>query len=89
MGIQGFVGPSLAAEFLRGTDLPQLYLQRVGPKPSSHSLDINSVVTFAQDIRPTIHVGVHYKSIFRAIQPTVVHVATEEVRLTGASDKVS
>ncbi len=43
--------------FLRGTHSRELYSQRVRQKPSSHSLDIESVVTFAQDVGRSVGLG--------------------------------
>ena len=44
--------------FLRGTHSRELDSQRVRQKPSSHSLEIESMVTFAQDIRRAVGVGI-------------------------------
>ena len=43
--------------FLRGTHSRELYSQRVRQKPSSHSLDTESVVTFAQDVGRSVGLG--------------------------------
>ncbi len=44
--------------FLRGTHSRELDSRRVRPKPPSHSLEIESVVTFAQNIRRAVGVGI-------------------------------
>ncbi|PSR32111.1 MAG: hypothetical protein C7B46_15595, partial [Sulfobacillus benefaciens] len=56
---------------LRGTDLRQLYSQRVCQKPPSHSLITDeSMVTFVQDVRRTIDVRIQCAPVFRAVQST-------------------
>ncbi len=47
-----------AGGFLRGTHSRELYSQGVCQKPPSHSLVLESVVTFTQDVGRSIDIGV-------------------------------
>ena len=65
---------------------PQLYSQRVGQKPSSHSLDINSVVLLRRIFAPPFTSVFTIRASFVRYNPRLYTSATEEVRLTGASE---